>query len=368
MKISCNKNELSEAVSVVQRAVSSKTTIPALEGILIKAYNNQITVSGYDLELGMTTSIEANVATEGEIVVNAGLFYDIVRKMPNEIIKIETDDRLIMYISSGQADYQIIGISAKEYPEIPTFEQEDKIKIKAGILKNMIRQTIFAVSTNLAKPIYTGSLFEIEKKSIRIVSVDGYRMALRREQIDSDVSSKFVVPAKTQHEIIKFNIDDEKEIELIIGKRHISFQIDGYNVVSRLIEGTYLDYEATIPKNCKTHLTVKTKSLIESVDRMALLAGDKIQSPVRCKIGDDQINLSCNTSVGRAKDVLNVNISGEPVEIGFNYRYLLDALKNSDTDEVELELSGALSPMNIKPVSGDAFLFLVVPMRLSDEN
>ena len=367
MKFTCLRSELYSAVSNVQRAVSTKASIPALEGILIKAYGSKLVLCGYDLEIGITTNMDATVNEEGEIVVSAKLFADIVRKLPEEIVCIETDERLITYITSGQADYQIVGISSNEYPELPTFEQTDNIVINAEILKNMIRQTIFAVSDNMAKPIYTGSLFDIEDKIMRIVAIDGYRMAIRQENIDSNSNTKFVVPSKTQSEILKLITDDKKDIEIIVGQRHISFKIENYSIISRLIEGNFLDYKTTVPKTAQTELVINTRLLSSAVDRMSLLTSEKIQSPVRCSITSDQIKLSCSTAVGKANDVLSVSVIGSDVEIGFNNRYLLDALKNSDTDEIKLILNGSLAPMIVKPVNSDAFTFLVVPMRLSSE-
>lgn len=367
MKFTCLRSELASAVSNVQRAVSSKASIPALEGILIKAYGSSLVLSGYDLEIGITTTMEASVNEEGEIVVSARLFSEIVRKLPEEIVCIETDDRLITYITSGQADYQIVGISSHEYPELPKFEQTDSIVVNAEILKNMIRQTIFAVSDNMAKPIYTGSLFEIENKIFRIVAVDGYRMAIREENIDCDSNNKFVVPGKTQSEILKLITDDKKDVEITVGQRHIGFKIENYSIISRLIEGNFLDYKTTVPKTAQTELVINTRKITNSVDRMSLLTNEKIQSPVRMSITSDQIKLSCSTAVGKANDVLSVSVIGSDVEIGFNNKYLLDALRNSDTDEIKLVLNGPLAPMIVKPVNSDCFTFLVVPMRLSNE-
>ncbi len=367
MKFTCLRSELASSVSNVQRAVSNKASIPALEGILIKAYDSKLVLSGYDLEIGITTTMDATVNEEGEIVVSAKLFSDIVRKLPEEIVCIETDERLITYITSGQADYQIVGISSNEYPDLPQFEQTENISLNAEILKNMIRQTIFAVSDNMAKPIYTGSLFEIEDKVLRIVSVDGYRMAIRQENIDSDHNTRFVVPGKTQSEILKLINDDKKEVEIIVGQRHISFKIENYSIISRLIEGSFLDYKTTVPKTAQTELVMNTRLLSNAVDRMSLLTSEKIQSPVRCSITADEMKLSCSTAVGKANDILPVSTIGSEVEIGFNNKYLLDALKNSDTDEVKLVLNGPLAPMIVKPVNSDSFIFLVVPMRLSSE-
>lgn len=368
MKISCLRTDLANAVSNVSRAVSTKAAIPALEGVLIKAYDNKLNISGYNLEIGITTDIEATIQAEGEIVVSAKLFLDIVRRLPEEIVMIETDDRMVTYITCGHVDYQIVGMSSVEYPDLPSFEQTDGINVNSKILREMIRQTVYAVSENTAKPIYTGSLFEIENGNFRIVAVDGYRMAIRNENVDSESKTSFVVPGKTQQEVLKLLTDDEENVEIIIGQRHITFKVRNYRVISRLIEGTFLDYNTTIPKEAKTEIVMNTRSIINAIERMSLLNNDRVQSPVRCIFADDEIKLSCASAVGKASDVLSVPIIGDSVEIGFNNRYMLDALKNTDTDEIKLILNGPTAPMIIKPVKGDAFLCFVLPMRLANEN
>lgn len=368
MKISCLRTDLANAVSNVSRAVSTKAAIPALEGVLIKAYDNKLNISGYNLEIGITTDIEATIQAEGEIVVSAKLFLDIVRRLPEEIVMIETDDRMVTYITCGHVDYQIVGMSSVEYPDLPSFEQTDGINVNSKVLREMIRQTVYAVSENTAKPIYTGSLFEIENGNFRIVAVDGYRMAIRNENVDSESKTSFVVPGKTQQEVLKLLTDDEENVEIIIGQRHITFKVRNYRVISRLIEGTFLDYNTTIPKEAKTEIVMNTRSIIDAIERMSLLNNDRVQSPVRCIFADDEIKLSCASAVGKASDVLSVPIIGDSVEIGFNNRYMLDALKNTDTDEIKLILNGSTAPMIIKPVKGDAFLCFVLPMRLANEN
>lgn len=359
------RTDLSSAVSNVSRAVSAKATIPALEGVLIKAYDNKLEISGYDLEIGIVTVVEATVREEGEIVVSARLFNDIIRKLPEEIVSIETDERMITYINSGAADYQIVGISAAEYPELPNVVEVSGLSINAEILKNMIRQTVFATSDNMAKPIYTGSLFEIKNGLFRIEAVDGFRMAIREENVDSDIEAKFVVPGKTQNEILKLITDNKKDVQIIVGQRHIIFKIENYSIVSRLLEGNFLDYK--MPTSASTEFVINTRILSSSVERMALLTNEKIQSPVRCSITADEIKLSCSTTVGRANDLISASVRGDDVEIGFNNRYLLDALKNAETDEVKIMINGGLQPMIIRPVSGQSFTFLVVPMRLAAE-
>ena len=340
MKISCLRTDLVSAVSNVSRAVSAKASIPALEGVLIKAYDSKLNISGYNLEIGITTDVEATIKEEGEIVLSARLFLDIVRRLPEEIVMIETDDRLVTYI---------------------------RITVNAKVLRDMIRQTVYAVSDNNSKPIYTGSLFDISDGILRIVAIDGFRMAIRSENVDSESKTSFVVPGKTQLEVLKLITDDDENVEIIVGQRHITFKINSYMVISRLIEGTFLDYKSTIPTGEKTELVINTRMMIDSVERMSLLNSERIQSPVRCKFNDNEIRMSCASAVGRANDVISVPVIGESVEIGFNNRYMLEALKNTDTDEVKMVLNGAVSPIVIKPVKGDSFLSIVVPVRLANE-
>lgn len=366
MKINVFKSDLSAAVSNVSRAVASKASFPALEGLLIKAYGGELSISGYDLEIGMTTTIDATVQQEGEIIVNAKLFSEIVRKLPEEVVSIETDERMMTYIISGSADYNISGMSSVEYPDFPSFDEMESFEIQGGLLKNMIRQTVYAVSESKAKPIYTGSLFEIKDGIFKIAAVDGFRMAIRQENVDSDINTEFVVPGKIQHEVMKLITDEEENVRLSIGQRHILFRIGSYSVVTRLIEGTFLEYSGILAEEKNTRVVIKTREVINAVERMALLNGDKIQSPVRCNFSGDEINFSCISAIGKAKDTVNAKIEGEDVEIGFNNRYLTDALRNCETDEVVLSLRGGLSPMLITPVKGDSFISFIVPMRLSN--
>ena len=373
MKISCLRTDLQSAVSIVSRAVATKSTIPAMEGVLIKAFGDKLNISGYNLEIGITTDVEATIMDEGEIVISAKLFLDIVRNLPEEILTIETDDRLVIYINCGDADYkitadyQIVGMSSVEYPDLPTFEQTDSITLGSKTLREMIRQTVYATSENMAKPIYTGSLFEIENAVLTIVAIDGYRMAIRKENVESQSNTSFVVPGKTQLEILKLLSDDEEPVDIIIGQRHITFKVKNYRVISRLLEGIFIDYKSTIPQTEKTEVVINTRRLINSVERMSLMNNDRMQSPVRCKFLGDQIKFSCASAVGSANDSIRIPIIGEQVEIGFNNRYMLDALKNTDCDEVKIVLNGTISPIVIKPVQGDSFLFIVVPMRLANE-
>ncbi|HEX3025981.1 MAG TPA: DNA polymerase III subunit beta [Clostridia bacterium] len=368
MKISCSRQQLNEAVLNIQRAVSSKSSVPALEGILLKASQDELSLCGYDLELGMTTKMEARVEESGSVVLSARLFGDIVRRLPADSVNLSVDAKNITSIKSGPAEFSIVGIPADEYPELPSVTGETSIKIAHNVLKSMIRQTLFAVAESDAKPIHTGTLFELEQNRIRLVSVDGYRLALREEPAQCGEQMSFVVPGKTLGEVLKLLEDDDSELEILIGRRHIIFQIGTYCVISRLLEGEFLDYKAAIPAASSTEIIVPTRSFIDSVERVSLLITDRLKSPVRCRFEENEIKVSCSTSIGRANDQLEANITGSPVEMGFNNRYLLDALRNTEGDEVRVQLNGALSPMKILPREGDAFLFLVLPVRLKSDS
>ena len=345
MKFTVEKRLLNEAVTNLQRAVSSKTSIPALEGILIRSEENRLILTAYDLEIGMQTELPAIISAPGAIILTAKLFAEIVRRSPDEDITIDVDDRNTATITSGVSCFTIIGMDSAEFPELPKITDADTIKMPQELLKSMIRQTLFAVADSTAKPIHQGSLFKIENGNLDVVSVDGYRLALRREAINYANNTEFVVPGKTLSEVLKLLKDSEGEVEICPSRRHILFRIDNYTVISALLEGEFLDYKSALPKDKKTEVTVSTRTMIESVERVSLLITDRLKSPVRCVIGEDTVKLFCTTTMGRATDQISAEISGDQLEIGFNNKYLLDALRAAETDEIRLQLGGPISPM-----------------------
>lgn len=367
MKITMEKRILSDAVMNLQRAVSTKTSIPALEGILMRAEGEKIIMTAYDLEIGMQTEQPAVVSQPGSIILTAKLFSEIVRKSPAETVTIEVDDRNNATITSGASCFTIIGMNPAEFPEFPKITDTDTLLVPSNLLKSMIRQTLFAVADSNAKPIHQGSLFRIEDGVLDVVSVDGYRLALRREHLPFDGALDFVVPGKTLGEVLKLLHDGDSDIEICPSRRHILFKIENYTVISALLEGEFLDYKAALPKEKKTTVTVSTRALIDSVERVSLLITDRLKSPVRCSISDGEIKLFCTTTMGRASDQLEADMVGDAIEIGFNNKYLLDALRSAESDEVLIELSGPISPMLVLPKDGDAFSFLVLPVRLRAE-
>lgn len=367
MKFTVDKAEITEAVLNIQRVVSTKTSIPALEGILLRAAEGFLEMSGYDLELGIHTQIPAAVAQDGKSVLSAKVFSEIVRKSPADTITVSVDERNMATIESGKSSFSIIGIPPEEFPEFPKIADATCLKLPEEMLKSMIHQTLYAVAESDAKPIHQGSLFSIENGRLDIVSVDGYRLARRSEQITGTQDISFVVPGKTLSEINKLTKEKDGEIEIFVGKRQIQFKIDNYTVISSLLEGEFLNYKATIPTETTMEVLVRTRDVIESVERVSLLITDRLKSPLRCTFEEQSIHFLCTTAMGRASDVIPAQISGDRLEIGFNNRYLLEALRNTECDEVKIQLNTSLSPMKIVPKDGDSFLFLVLPVRLKGE-
>lgn len=367
MNLTCNRDILSDALVNVSRAIPSKSTLPPLEGVLLKAENGQIHLTGYDLETGISTSIEARVESAGEIVLSARLFSDIIRKMPCDTITIETDEKQLTRIQGGVSEFTILGIPSAEYPELPAVSDCTTLEIGQQRLKSMIEQTQFAIAATDAKPVHTGSKFVVEDGHILVVSVDGYRLAIRKEVMKTGEERSFVVPGKTLGEISKMIKDGEEPARISVARRHVIFQIEGYEIVTRLLEGEFLDFNNAVPQGSATTVEVGVRDFIDSIERTSLLITDRLRSPLRVEFSEEGIHISCSTAMGRASDHFQASITGNRLEMGFNNKYLLDALRASGTDKVKVELNGPLSPVKIIPMEGDEFLFLVLPVRLKSE-
>lgn len=367
MKIVCNTELLSEACQNIQRVVSTKTSIPAIEGIFMKAESGKLFLTGYDLEVGINTNIDVTVMEEGSIVLNARILCDILRRLPSDKVSIEADERQLCVIKCGEVEYKLVGIAAEEYPELPTITGGVPVLVDADVLGQMVKQTIFAVSTNDTKVIHTGIKFEISENKLRLVAVDGFRLAIRTEEIKYEGEEiSFVVPAKTLSEVIKL-LDSADVISMNVAKRHIIFKVGSYSVISRLLDGEFLDYNAAVPKTHTTEVIADAKTFIGSIDRTSLLITDRLKSPLRCIFDENVIRISTVTSLGTANDKIPASVDGNRVEIGFNNRFLLDALRATDEEKVKITLNGPLSPIMILPEEGEKFLFLVLPVRLRNE-
>ena len=369
MKFTCNTSVFAEACNIVQRGVPQKSTIPSTEGIYMQAKNSKLTLTGYDLEVGITTAIDCSVEQDGSIVLNARLLCDILRRLPSAAVTITVDSHNLCKIKSGESEFSLVGIPANDYPELPTVSGGLPFAIKQGILRDMVKQTIFAVAVQDIKPVHKGIKFEVENNNLRLISCDGFRLAIRNEAIEyAGDDMTFVVPAKTLSEVVKLADDDEQNITFSIGKKFILFEVGNYRIISRLLEGEFFNYKNAIPSESTTKARVNLKLILDSVERTSLLITSKIKSPVRCIFDDNTIRISSATSLGAATDKIPASIEGKRLEIGFNNTYLTDCLRTVDVDEVKIELSSPVSPIIIKPVEGDNFIFLIIPMRLKNEN
>lgn len=369
MKFVCEKNVLCEAVNNVIPAVSSKSTLMALEGIFMSCENNTLKITGYNLELGITKEVSVESEKNGSIILNAVLLSSILNKMPNGNVTISSDEKFLTLIECGDVNFTILGLDPTEYPDMPQVGSEKQFDIPHFLLKNMIAQTLFAVSLSDQNPVLTGSLFDINDGVLNVVSLDGYRLALRKEKVNINENFKFIIPGKTLSEILKLLSrliadGEDDNITVKVTNKHIVFTVRGYTVLSRLLEGEFMDYKNAIPKEDGTEVLVDVKTFLDSINRAGIIINERAKSPVRCTFENDSISLFCETALGKVNDHIKAEIKGEEVKIGFNNKYMADALKACDSDRIKIKLTGPVSPMKLVPVEDDSFLYLVLPVRL----
>ena len=366
MKFSCEKALLQAAISTTSRAVSPKSSIPALEGILLEA-GSDLRLTGYNLETGIRTIVPADIREEGTLVLGARLFGEIVRKLPDDIVTFQSENYMVN-IKCGMSEFNILGTDPEEFPELPTVEYQNSLILPQSRLKAMISQTLFAVSDNESRPIHTGSLFEVDSEGLTIVSVDGYRLALRHESIDKKEGAEtfsFVVPGAALSEVDKICSDVDEPASVTQGARHVMFKVGDTMLVSRRLEGEFLAYRQAIPRNNTIHVEGETRALLSSIDRVSLIISDKLKSPLRCVFDSNLLKISTKTAIGDAYDECPLSGDGGGLEIGFNNKYLMDALKAAPADKVRLELTTGVSPCVILPTEGEEnFLYMVLPVRL----
>ena len=366
MKFSCEKALLQAAISTTSRAVSPKSSIPALEGILLEA-GSDLRLTGYNLETGIRTIVPADIREEGTLVLGARLFGEIVRKLPDDIVTFQSENYMVN-IKCGMSEFNILGTDPEEFPELPTVEYQNSLILPQSRLKAMISQTLFAVSDNESRPIHTGSLFEVDSEGLTIVSVDGYRLAIRHESIDKKEGAEtfsFVVPGAALSEVEKICSDVDEPASVTQGARHGMFKVGDTMLVSRRLEGEFLAYRQAIPRNNTIHVEGDTRALLSSIDRVSLIISDKLKSPLRCVFDSNLLKISTKTAIGDAYDECPLSGDGGGLEIGFNNKYLMDALKAAPADKVRLELTTGVSPCVILPTEGEEnFLYMVLPVRL----
>lgn len=368
MRFTCEKNMLVAGLNVASRAVAQKSSLSVIEGILCRA-GVGLSLTGYNMETAITYQIEAEITDAGDCVLPAKLFGDIVRRLPEGPVTVVVDDNYKVSIRAGFASFTISAESAEDYPELPDVNAGKAIHIPQNALKELISGTIFAVAENQSRPIHTGVKFEIEENTVSAIAVDGFRLARRTYHFEDIIGREFsfVVPAQGLKEVEKILQDTDEEAAFTLGSKHILYQIGCATLVCRLLEGEFLDWRRVVPTNCPVKLTANVGDLAASIERVGLIVSEKYKSPVRCVFSNQELLLRTNTTIGAAEDKCAIAGDGKELEIGFNVRYLADALRVIPSEEVALELTNSLSPIVLTPVEDKYdYAYMVLPVRIKN--
>ncbi len=372
MKLRCEKEKLLLGLNNVTRTSVGRTTTPILEGILITLKNNEVILTTNDLEIGMECILkDCDVVEEGQVVIDCKMFGDIIRKLPNSVITLSITENNLLLIECEGSKYKLSTMDATEFPTLPTINVEKTISLPQKVLKDMVKKTSFAVSIEENRPIFTGCLLEVKESVLHVVAVDGFRLALRKTPVFTD-SQDFsaIVPGKYLNEVSKNLMDIEDEIKIGISKNQALFEVSNCKIVTRLLEGEFLSYNNVIPKDRETRIKVSKNTLQNAIERAAIFsisAGEKEKKyPIKMFINLGSIIVSCTSQIGEAKEEVEVETEGKELEIGFNPKYLVDALKAIEDDEVYLDFGSNISPCIIKSTTEDKYTYMVLPVRLKE--
>ena len=368
MRFTCEKSMLVTGLNITGRTVAQKSALPAIEGILCNA-SHGLNLTGYNMETAITYHIDAEIHDAGECILPAKLFGDIIRRLPEGPVTVVVDDNYKVSIRAGYASFSISAESAEDYPELPDVNEGRSVDIPQTALKELISGTIFSVSENQGRPIHTGVKFEVEDDTISTVAVDGFRLARRTWHTEEPTGRKmsFVVPAQGLKEAEKILQDTDEVAKFTMGSKHILFEIGEATLICRLLEGEFLDWRRVVPVNCPIKLVANVAELTSSIERVGLIVSEKYKSPVRCVFSDQVVLLKTNTTIGAAEDRCTLAGDGKELEIGFNNRYLCDALRAVPSEEVTLELTNGLSPIVLTPVDDKYdYSYMVLPVRIGN--
>lgn len=369
MKIVCQKEKLSSAINIVQKAVSSKTTMPILEGILIECTEeNGIKLISNDLEIGIECNITADIKEKGAAVIESRMFGEIIRRLPDTDIVLYTEENGTFIIECEGSLYRLLSLNPEEFPKLPQIEKNETIKLKQNNLKEMIRQTVFSVSVDENRPIFTGCLLEITDGFVNMISVDGFRLSLRKQEYKGEIKSfSAVIPGKTLNEIFKIIQNNDEEINISVVKNQALFETNNVKIVSRILEGEFLNYKSAIPVEKDTSVKVDKNSLLAAFERVYLLTRDEKKYPVKLKTENNIINIICSSTIGTAKEEISAEIEGKDIEIGFNPKYFIDALKVIEEEKISIDFTTNMAPSVIKPIDDEKFTYMILPVRIREE-
>ena len=366
MKIICSKSNLVKGVSIVSKAVPSKTTMPILECILIDATTDIIKFTANDMELGIETVVEGDIVQKGLVAIDAKIFSEIVRKLPDNEVVIETDANLQTTITCEKAKFNISSKSGEDFSYLPYVEKTETITISQFTLKEIIRQTIFSIADNDSNKLMTGELFQIEDNMLKVVSLDGHRISIRKTELkDSYNPRKVVVPGKTLIEVSKIlSGEAESEVKISLTSNHIVFEFDNTVVVSRLIEGEYFRIEQMLSRDYETKVKINKKELLSCIDRATLLIKEGDKKPIIMNISDESVELTINSVVGSMNEEIDIAKTGKDLMIGFNPKFLIDALRVVDLEEIDMYMLNPKSPCIIRDEE-DTFIYLILPVNFT---
>lgn len=366
MKIICSKSNLAKGVSIISKAVPSKTTMPILECILIDASTDVIKLTANDMELGIETRIDGDILERGILALNAKIFSEIVRKLPDNDIVIETDANNQTIITCEKAKFNIAAQSGEDFSYLPVIEKEDYITVSEFTLKEVIRQTIFSIADNDTNKMMTGELFEIQDNVLRVVSLDGHRISIRKIDLkDSYGQRKVIVPGKTLQEISKIiGGEAEQNVDISFTKNHIVFEFDKTIVVSRLIEGDYFKIDQMLSSDYETKVKINKREFLDCIDRATLLIKEGDKKPIIINIGEETMELKIKSQIGSLNEEIEITKEGKDLMIGFNPKFLIDALRVIDDEEVELYFMNAKAPCFIKDEQ-QSYIYLILPVNFN---
>lgn len=366
MKLICSKSNLLHGVNIVSKAVPTRTTMAILECILIDASANEIKLTANDMELGIETKIEGEIAERGVIALDAKIFSEIVRKLPDSDVTIETDASFKTTITCEKAKFNIVGKSGDDFSYIPYIERNEPIVMSQFTLKEVIRQTIFSIADNDNNKLMTGELFEIEENDLKVVSLDGHRISIRNIELKNNYShKKVVVPGKTLQEVSKILPGSaEDEISIFLTDNHIVFEFENTTVVSRLIEGEYFKIEQMLSSDYETKVKINKRELLDCIDRATLLVKEGDKKPIIMNITDGTMELKINSFIGSMNEDIDIAKEGKDILIGFNPKFFIDALRVIDEEEVTLYMVNPKAPCFIKDDEG-TFIYLILPVNFN---
>ena len=365
MKIVCSKDKLSNAISHAQRAVSIRSTLALLDGILFVAKEDKIKLTGYDLETGIEALLPGDIIREGSTILNARMLSEIVKKLPEDIVSIDVDEKNVATINSGNSKFKIKGMDSSDYPQLPDVDASEKVVVSQKLLRDMIGQTLFAVSTDESRPAFNGILFNSSGNNLELAAVDGFRLALRSEKVEENLpDSKILIPGKALRHIQAI-LADSGEVVLYKTQNNIKFEIDDVVLVSRLIQQEFMNYSSILPESYSTAIELNTREFYEAVERANLiLPSQDRRFPMSLEIDDKDVKITATTEVGNLNDEVSIiSFEGKEIDIDFNPKYFLDAFKVIEDESVRLEFNGPVGPCVIKPIEGNAFSYLVLPLR-----